>query len=227
MRSAWVCACDIQVAATVIGHLAELGYAPHRVTDPEPPSAVAQLADMAEPEIAVVAAAAGTMQRATAVVDAIRARDDLDGLPLLLALDAAALRDAPVFAEVDELLVVPGSVDELRLRVARAWQRSGAVADGDTISLGGLHLNVATHETTIDGRAVDLTHMEHRLLRFLLTHPRRVFTREALLERVWGYEYYGATRTVDVHVRRLRAKLGDDYGPRIQTVRSVGYRLQR
>jgi DNA-binding response OmpR family regulator len=67
--------------------------------------------------------------------------------------------------------------------------------------------------------------MEHRLLRFLLTHPRRVFTREALLERVWGYEHYGATRTVDVQVRRLRAKLGDEYGACIQTVRSVGYRL--
>jgi len=67
--------------------------------------------------------------------------------------------------------------------------------------------------------------MEHRLLRFLLTHPRRVFAREALLERVWGYEHYGQTRTVDVHVRRLRAKLGDEYGARIETVRSVGYRL--
>ena len=88
-------------------------------------------------------------------------------------------------------------------------------------------MNVATHETSIDGQLVDLTHMEHRLLRFLLTHPRRVFTREALLERVWGYAHYGATRTVDVHVRRLRSKLGDEYGPRIQTVRSVGYRLER
>ncbi|HWI70944.1 MAG TPA: winged helix-turn-helix domain-containing protein, partial [Baekduia sp.] len=158
---------------------------------------------------------------------AIRAHDDLDGLPLLVVLDAAALRDAPAFADADELVVGPGSAAELRVRIARAWQRSGATAEGDTISLGGLALNVATHETTIDGDPVDLTHMEHRLLRFLLTHPRRVFTREALLERVWGYEHYGATRTVDVHVRRLRAKLGDEYGPRIQTVRSVGYRLAR
>jgi DNA-binding response OmpR family regulator len=227
MRSAWVCACDTQVATTIIGHLAELGYAPLRAADPEPQAAAAQLADMAEPEIAVVAAGAGTVARAATVVTAIRALDDLAGLPLLLALDLPALRDAPIFAEVDELLLVPASVDELRLRVARAWQRSGAVADGDTISLRGLRLNVATHETTIDGRSIDLTHMEHRLLRFLLTHPRRVFTREALLERVWGYEDYGATRTVDVHVRRLRAKLGDEYGPSIQTVRSVGYRLER
>ena len=175
----------------------------------------------------MLAAGAATVARAAEVARAIRAHEDLEGLPLLVVLDPGALADAPAFAEADELLVAPAGAEELRLRIARAWQRSGAVIDGDTISLGGLALNAATHETTIDGRPVDLTHMEHRLLRFLLTHPRRVFTREALLERVWGYQHYGATRTVDVHVRRLRAKLGDDYGPRIQTVRSVGYRLAR
>jgi len=227
MRSAWVCACDADVAAPVVAHLTELGYAPHRTVDLEPHAAAAQLAAMAEPEIAVVATGAATLGLAAQVAGAIRAIEDLSRLPLLLALDGAALREAPVFPEVDELLVVPATVAELRLRVARAWQRAGAVADGETLTLGGLELNVATHETTVDGRPVDLTHMEHRLLRFLLTHPRRVFTREALLERVWGYEHYGATRTIDVHVRRLRAKLGDEYGPRIQTVRSVGYRLER
>ena len=75
------------------------------------------------------------------------------------------------------------------------------------------------------GRILDLTYMEYELLRFLASHPMRVFTRETLLNRVWGYEYYGGARTVDVHIRRLRAKLGETHASLIQTVRSVGYRF--
>ena len=78
---------------------------------------------------------------------------------------------------------------------------------------------------TIDGEPVDFTYMEYELLRFLVTHPNRVFSREALLSRVWGYDYYGGARTVDVHVRRVRAKLGE-HAARIKTVRSVGYRFE-
>jgi DNA-binding response OmpR family regulator len=227
MRSAWIAACDGPVAATVVRQLTELGYSPHRARDAEPCVVATDLCRIAEPEIAIVAAGAGTLDRASAIVEAIRALDALDSLPLLLALDVAALRDVPALPGVDDVLVAPGTPDELRLRIARAWRRTGALVDGDELALGGLRLNVATHETRIDGHLVDLTNMEHRLLRFLLTHPRRVFTREALLERVWGYEHYGATRTVDVQVRRLRAKLGDEYAAHIQTVRSVGYRLER
>jgi DNA-binding response OmpR family regulator len=227
MRSAWIAACDGTVAATVVRQLSELGYSPHRAPDADPGAIATDLRGSAEPEIAVIAAGVATLDRARAIVEAIRALGALDGLPLLLALDVAVLRDAPVLPDVDDVLVAPGTPDELRLRIARAWRRTGALVEGDELALGGLRLNVATHETRIDGRLVELTNMEHRLLRFLLTHPRRVFTREALLERVWGYEHYGATRTVDVQVRRLRAKLGDEYGAHIQTVRSVGYRLER
>jgi DNA-binding response OmpR family regulator len=72
---------------------------------------------------------------------------------------------------------------------------------------------------------MDLTYMEYELLKFLATNPQRVFSRETLLNRVWGYEYYGGARTVDVHVRRLRAKLGEEHAYLIQTVRSVGYKF--
>ena len=75
------------------------------------------------------------------------------------------------------------------------------------------------------GKVLDLTYMEYELLRFLAARPGKVFTRETLLSRVWGYEYYGGARTVDVHVRRLRAKLGEEHAHLIQTVRSVGYRF--
>ena len=77
----------------------------------------------------------------------------------------------------------------------------------------------------VDGHPLDLTYMEYELLKFFVTHPGKVFTREQLLSRVWGYEYYGGARTVDVHVRRLRAKLGEEHANLIHTVRSVGYRF--
>jgi DNA-binding response OmpR family regulator len=226
-RRAWVCAYDATVAAAVVVSLTELGYAPDRVVDPDPARATRELAGGTDPDVAIIAAGGATLPHAAAVVAAIRELEELRGLPLLLALHRDALSDAAAALDVDEILVVGAGSDELRLRIGRARRRSGALGEGDTITLGGLELNVATHETTVDGRRVDLTHLEHRLLAFLLTHPRRVFTREALLERVWEYEYYGATRTVDVHIRRLRAKLGEQYGACIQTVRSVGYRLER
>ena len=81
-------------------------------------------------------------------------------------------------------------------------------------------LNLETYQAAIDGRPLDLTYMEYELLKFLASHPGKVFTRETLLSRVWGYEYYGGARTVDVHIRRLRAKLGEEHANLIQTVRS-------
>jgi DNA-binding response OmpR family regulator len=86
-------------------------------------------------------------------------------------------------------------------------------------------LNLETYQAAVAGKALDLTYMEYELLRFLAARPGKVFTRETLLSRVWGYEYYGGARTVDVHVRRLRAKLGEEHAHLIETVRSVGYRF--
>jgi DNA-binding response OmpR family regulator len=95
----------------------------------------------------------------------------------------------------------------------------------DIIEYGPLMLNLETYQAAVAGRVLDLTYMEYELLRFLAGHPAKVFTRETLLSRVWGYEYYGGARTVDVHIRRLRAKLGEEHAHLIQTVRSVGYRF--
>jgi DNA-binding response OmpR family regulator len=82
-----------------------------------------------------------------------------------------------------------------------------------------------SYRATLRGTPIELTYMEFELLKFLMSHPGRVFTRETLLSRVWGYEYYGGVRTVDVHIRRLRAKLGEDHARFIETVRGVGYRF--
>jgi len=111
--------------------------------------------------------------------------------------------------------------ERLRHRLRRAGNESVA----PRIEHGVLSMNLETYQASIDGRVMDLTYMEYELLRFLATNPNRVFTRETLLSRVWGYEYYGGARTVDVHVRRLRAKLGEEHAHLIATVRSVGYKF--
>jgi DNA-binding response OmpR family regulator len=95
----------------------------------------------------------------------------------------------------------------------------------ELVEHSGLILNLETYQATFNGHALDLTFMEYELLKFLAQNPGKVFSREMLLSRVWGYEYYGGARTVDVHVRRLRAKLGEEHANLIQTVRSVGYRF--
>ena len=103
--------------------------------------------------------------------------------------------------------------------------RRAAGPGPELVEYGPLVLNLETYQAVIGGRPLDLTYMEYELLKFLAQHPGKVFTREILLSRVWGYEYYGGARTVDVHIRRLRAKLGEEHANLIQTVRSVGYRF--
>ena len=126
--------------------------------------------------------------------------------------------------EVADELVFPGApAAELRVRLAMLRRRAGA-GDGSVIRLGALAIDADTYRVTVAGRPLDLTFKEFELLRFLAQRPGRVFTRPSLLREVWGYDFYGGTRTVDVHVRRLRAKLGPEHEHLIETVRSVGYR---
>src|SRR3990172_8379847 len=103
-------------------------------------------------------------------------------------------------------------------------RRRSGTGEGSLVRLGPLHIDTETYQVTAGGRPLDLTFKEFELLRFLALHPGRVYTRPALLREVWGYDFYGGTRTVDVHVRRLRAKLGPEHEGRIETVRGGGYR---
>ena len=124
----------------------------------------------------------------------------------------------------DYCIVYPGAPpSEIGLRVAMLRRRAG-VSDGSTIRLGALAIDTESYRVTAQGRPLDLTFKEFELLRVWPSRAGRVFTRPALLREVWGYDFYGGTRTVDVHVRRLRAKLGPEHEHLIQTVRSVGYR---
>ncbi len=145
-------------------------------------------------------------------------------VPALVIVERDQLARHPWHEVVDELVYPGAPVDELRVRLALVRRRAGA-GDGTVIRLGPLSLDADTYRVTVSGQPLDLTFKEFELLRFLASRPGRVFTRPALLREVWGYDFYGGTRTVDVHVRRLRAKLGPEHEHLIQTVRGVGYRV--
>jgi DNA-binding response OmpR family regulator len=150
------------------------------------------------------------------------------GVPVLAIMTEGGL--AAVTAEWgadDVLLHTAGPAEvEARLRLAIGRQASAAApATPDEIRSGDLSIDEATYTARLRGHVLDLTFKEFELLKFLAQHPGRVFTRAHLLQEVWGYDYFGGTRTVDVHVRRLRAKLGPEHEALIGTVRNVGYRF--
>jgi DNA-binding response OmpR family regulator len=125
----------------------------------------------------------------------------------------------------DDFIVLPSSAHEMLARVRLHLWKSHRINSDDLIVAGPLVIDQANYSVAVDGRTLDLTFKEYELLRFLVSHRGRVFTREALLNQVWGYDYYGGTRTVDVHIRRIRAKLGPDKEDLVETLRNVGYRF--
>jgi two-component system, OmpR family, alkaline phosphatase synthesis response regulator PhoP len=160
-----------------------------------------------------------------ALCRAVRKRD-VPLEPLLLLVSGAQLGDLELRDDLfDDFCLTPFHPAELEARLKHLFWRTGRGTRPELIEYGALMLNLETYQAAIDGRPLDLTYMEYELLKFLAAHPGRVFTRETLLSRVWGYEYYGGARTVDVHIRRLRAKLGEEHANLISTVRSVGYRF--
>jgi len=144
--------------------------------------------------------------------------------PLLLVMPPELIGTIDVTDDVfDDFVAHPAHPAELETRIKNALWRANGTISAELIEYGTLVLNLSTYQASVAGRPLDMTYMEYELLRHFTTHPGRVLTREELLRQVWGYEYYGGARTVDVHVRRLRAKLGDEHAALIQTVRSVGY----
>ena len=143
---------------------------------------------------------------------------------ILLLLNATQLGQLELRDELfDDFILTPFRHQELEARLKHLFWSQGIDSRGEVLTHGDLILNIETYQATINGRPLDLTYMEYELLKFLVSHPGKVFSRETLLSRVWGYDYFGGARTVDVHVRRLRSKLGEENAGLIQTVRSVGY----
>ena len=149
--------------------------------------------------------------------------------PLFAVLTEGGLAGLTPEWGVDDVLLDtagPAEVEaRLRLAIARALEGDDAPTDDVRITAGVLVIDEATYSVKLRGKALDLTYKEFELLKYLAQHPGRVFSRAQLLQEIWGYDYFGGTRTVDVHVRRLRAKLGSDHETLIGTVRNVGYRF--
>jgi DNA-binding response OmpR family regulator len=150
---------------------------------------------------------------------------DASSVPVLVV---AGRRHLPALAagDFDDFVLAPLDPEEVAVRVARvAVGAGGGATTGEMETFKDLTLNLATYQATVGTTPIDLTYMEYELLRFFVTNAGRVWSREQLLKRVWGYDYFGGARTVDVHVRRLRSKLGEERASWIATVRSVGYRF--
>ncbi len=172
-----------------------------------------------------VVSAEGDAEGAFVICRALRRRD-VPVQPVLVLVAGNQLGDLELREDLfDDFCLTPFHPKELEARLRLLAWRAGRATGPEVVEYGDLVINLETYQAAVGGRPLDLTYMEHELLKFFATHPGKVFTRETLLSRVWGYEYYGGARTVDVHVRRLRAKLGDDHAGWIQTVRSVGYRF--
>jgi DNA-binding response OmpR family regulator len=173
----------------------------------------------------------------------VDARTDMVAARSLCRLLGSTGTDIPVIAVLTEggLVAVSGEwvVDEIllpsagpaevdaRLRLLRARPGGDAASAGGALVLGELVIDEATYAARLRGRLLELTYKEFELLKYLAQHAGRVFTRAQLLQEVWGYDFFGGTRTVDVHVRRLRAKLGTEHEQMIGTVRNVGYKFVR
>ena len=145
-------------------------------------------------------------------------------IPILLVTDEDRLGQLrmPVQGRNDFILST-GSAAEFEVRMTQLLWPGEENTPSDIVVIDNMTINLATYQITIDDKPVDLTLMEYSLLSFLATHPSRAYSRETLLHRVWGFEYCGGTRTVDVHIRRVRSKVGPQVASHIVTVRGVGY----
>lgn len=180
-------------------------------------------AALAEPAFdAAVLEAASSFDETRRVVES-PSRATRVPLVLLARPDQVGSIDAAL--PVDDFILTPVAAEELTLRLRRLlWRRSGVDA-ANVLRSGELMLDAENYKVFVNGAPVSLTYKEFELLRFLMTNRGKVFSREALLNRVWGYEYYGGARTVDVHIRRLRSKIETGSSVYIETVRNVGYRF--
>jgi DNA-binding response OmpR family regulator len=145
--------------------------------------------------------------------------------PIIVVVDEDGASRFRFEVGADDFLLTDASMAEISARLALLSRRTGRSDQEAVIKVGDLTVNPDNYQVYVRGRPLDLTYKEFELLKFLAQRPGRVCDRDLLLREVWGYDYYGGTRTVDVHIRRLRAKLGAEHETLIETIRNVGYRL--
>lgn len=156
-----------------------------------------------------------------------RAKDDLGAPPLLLVLEEGGFAVVNSSWGANDTVLFSAPAAEIQARLKMAIESSKATGSpSDEVPSGPVDIDARSFSASVAGKALDLTYREFELLHFLVEHPNQVISREELLKEVWGYDYFGGSRTVDVHVRRLRAKLGPEHEGHIITVRNVGYKYE-
>jgi DNA-binding response OmpR family regulator len=181
--------------------------------------ALVRLSDLS-PEF-VIADGTGDPERAFNVLSVLRTAGS--AIPVLVVLSSDSVERFAWQDVADEFVFPNAGEAEIRLRLEIIRARRGDAGQG-VVRLGAVTINVETYQVVADRKPLDLTYKEFELIRFLAQNRGRVFSRARLLREVWGYDFYGGTRTVDVHIRRLRAKFGPEHEHLIETVRGVGYR---
>jgi two-component system alkaline phosphatase synthesis response regulator PhoP len=150
-------------------------------------------------------------------------RQDMN-IPLIALMSREKLNDLD--SSLDDFVVKPWEANEVTVRIKRILKQKGNIDDENIIKCGDLVIDLDKYEVSLKGKPIMLTFREYQLLKFLASNKGKVFTREALLNKVWGWDYYGGDRTVDVHIRRLRSKIEDPTHTFIETVRNIGYKLR-
>lgn len=157
----------------------------------------------------------------------LKEEKELRDIPIMFLVPKGSESQIDFAIGLDDFMTKPYVFSELLARLRLILWKHRSISGKDTIHHGKLLINLEKYEVSLNGGSLTLTFKEYELLKFLATHPGKVFTRDAILNKVWGYDYYGGTRTVDVHIRRLRSKL--ESGPRphvfLETVRGVGYKF--
>ena len=165
-----------------------------------------------------------TKMRSSAMEDLEKALSSCDNTALLLVVEPESLKPLRLPARIPtDFVLETAPDDEIIIRMRHLLWPGEETANADFITVGSMAINLSTYQVLVGGVPVDFTYLEYALLAFLVTHPGHAYSRDALLSRVWGFDYFGGSRTVDVHVRRVRAKLGGELSAHLRTVRGVGY----
>lgn len=177
------------------------------------------------PDLVLIDLIQSPTPEALAVQKVFQNEADFRGIPILFQLPKGKEEALDVSQGLTDFILKPYSFSELLSRIRLILWKYRRISGAQTVQHGGLSIDFERYEVSVGGERIELTFKEFELLKFLATNPGKVFTRDSLLNKVWGYEYYGGTRTVDVHVRRLRSKLEDSTHQFIETVRGVGYKF--
>lgn len=178
-----------------------------------------------DPPTVVLVEAIDQVDAGRAALVRLRAEPSLLETPVIACVTVSALPRLSPGDGFDDFVLVPYVPVEMYSRIRRAEWRRSEFSGQERVKIGAMCIDLAAHEVTVNGRIEQLTHQEFALLRFLAQNRGRVYSRQQLLERVWGVDYYGSSRTVDIHVRRLRMKLGSAVDC-LETVRGAGYKMK-